>query len=72
MLINEKDKIALYLYIIAFLLGPLAESLAIYFGAWSYADPHLLGFSIWLPLVWGNTAVFYKRMNAFLVYLLRK
>jgi len=69
MLLNESDKIALYLFIIAFLLGPLSEALATYFGAWEYTNPHFLGFSIWLPFVWGNAGLFFRRINLFLNYL---
>lgn len=72
MLINERDRVALYLFIIAFLLGPLSEALAIYFGAWNYTNPHFLGFSLWLPFMWGNAGLFFRRINLFLNYLLNK
>jgi hypothetical protein len=71
MLINEGNKVAVYLYAVAFLLGPLAEAIAIYFGVWNYTNPHLLGFSIWLPFVWGNAGLFFRRINFFLNYLLK-
>lgn len=44
-------------YLGAFIGGPLAEAVMIYSGAWSYAEPHLLGFPLWLPFLWGNAAV---------------
>ncbi len=66
MLKNEGDASALYLYLVAFILGPLAEFAAIHFGAWSYANPHIFGFSIWLPFVWGNAGLFFRRAHLFL------
>jgi hypothetical protein len=66
MLKNEGDTAALYLYASAFVLGPLSEAVTIYFGAWSYADPHIFGFPIWLPFVWGNASLFFRRAHIFL------
>lgn len=56
---NKKD---LYLYIICFFAGPLSEAIAISFGIWAYTSPNIIGIPIWLPFVWGNAAVFIKRI----------
>jgi len=40
---------------------------AIYFGAWSYANPTMLGIPLWLPLAWGIAAVFVKRVAETLI-----
>ena len=69
---NEGDRVAVYVFGIGFVLGPLAEALAIHAGAWTYTDPHLLGFSVWLPSLWGNTGLFFRRLNLFVGYLFRK
>lgn len=39
------------------LLGPVAESLPIAAGAWSYANPQVLGMPVWLPLAYAMFAV---------------
>jgi hypothetical protein len=63
MVIAEQHRSAIVIYIVAFLFGPLSESLVIYFGAWSYAEPHIFNFPIWLPFVWGNAGLFLNRVN---------
>lgn len=47
-------------YFVTMLFGPLAESIAIYAGVWTYTTPVLLGFPLWLPFVWANTGLFIK------------
>lgn len=47
-------------YLVALVFGPLAESIAMHSGAWSYASPVVLGFPLWLPFVWANTGLFIK------------
>ena len=37
--------------------GPIAEAVAIHFGAWWYTTPQLIGFPVWLPPLWGLAAV---------------
>ena len=54
---NKEDAI---LYIIASVSGAVAESIAIAFGAWSYAIPDIGGIPYWLPFLWGIAAVFIK------------
>ena len=41
--------------------GTLWEINAIQLGIWSYSNPSFLGIPLWLPLVWGETAVVGKR-----------
>jgi hypothetical protein len=46
-------------YTAGFVLGPLAEAMAVHFGAWEYAKPLFL-VPIWLPCLWGIAALFVK------------
>ena len=41
-----------YFFIAAAIIGPVGEIVVIYFGAWSYANPTILGIPVWLPLAW--------------------
>jgi uncharacterized membrane protein YoaT (DUF817 family) len=56
----------LFLYSIAFVLGPAAEVVAIHFGAWEYAEPFLL-IPLWLPPLWRIAAVVMRRLAETLV-----
>jgi hypothetical protein len=66
MLAVEYTKTAIFLYIIVAILGPLAEVVAIISGVWVYTEPQIMGIPLWLPLVWGNSALFILRIHAFL------
>lgn len=66
MLMMELNKASVLLFIIGLIFGPLAEALVIYGGVWNYTSSHILGVPIWLPLVWGNAALFFKRTISFL------
>jgi hypothetical protein len=70
MLLVERSARYLAVFAIVLISGPIAEAIAIYFGAWSYASPVFLGFPAWLPLVWGNAALYIVRLKA-LVYSFR-
>lgn len=61
----EKHKSAIYIYVVAFCAGPLSEALVIYFGAWAYAEPYILGVPLWLPFIWGNAGLFIHRLNQY-------
>jgi hypothetical protein len=50
-------------YVGAALGGALSESIVIYFGAWAYTAPHLVFVPAWLPLLWGNAALFIIAMS---------
>lgn len=52
----------LAIYAVAFIAGPLAEALCIYFGAWSYNTPHILGVPIWLGMVWGAAGILFANL----------
>jgi len=61
-LIKWHTKSDLFFYFVAFVLGPLGESIGIYFGAWQYSKPFYL-IPIWLPLLWGIAALFIKNIS---------
>jgi hypothetical protein len=44
------------IYLVAFILGSIAEAIAVYFGAWEYSKPFYL-IPLWLPFVWGIAAL---------------
>lgn len=55
-------RVDLAFYCVAFVLGSLAEAVAVHFGAWQYGKPlHLI--PIWLPFLWGIVAVFVNRLS---------
>lgn len=64
MLAIDWNRRNILLYLAIFISGPIAESIAIYFGAWSYNNPALLGFPLWLPFVWGNAGLYVLRVKA--------
>jgi hypothetical protein len=39
------------------IVGPSAEALCVWAGAWHYANPTLLGIPLWLPAGWGCVTV---------------
>ena len=71
MLAIDWNKRTLLLYFLVFASGPLAESVAIYFGAWDYTRPVFLGIPLWLPFVWGNSSLYIIRLKAVIDLLLR-
>ena len=62
MLMKWHTKSDLFFYLVAFALGPLGESAAIYFGAWKYSKPFYL-IPLWLPFLWGICALFMKNIS---------
>ena len=56
-----------YFFITGAIIGPIGEIVAIYFGAWQYANPTFLGIPIWLPLFWGLAVVLIKRFSEIFV-----
>jgi hypothetical protein len=51
----------LFFYGTGFVLGPLGEAMAVYFGAWRYAKPQFL-IPVWLPFLWGIASLLVKRL----------
>ena len=66
MLVVDGNKKSIYLFLAAFIMGPLAEATCIYFGAWQYSKPFILGFPLYLPFVWGNASLYIKRIMFYL------
>jgi hypothetical protein len=59
MLWGQRTGATLLTFAIVALLGPVSELVAIAGGAWTYASPFgPIAVPLWLPLVWGNAAVF--------------
>jgi hypothetical protein len=61
MLYRWHEKSDLIIFFVAFVLGPAAEAIAVYFGAWKYVEPILL-IPIWLPFLWGTVVLFFKKL----------
>ncbi len=57
-LIKWKSKITLIVYLICGIIGPLAESIAIQFGIWSYSNSSIFDVPLWLFPLWGAAGVF--------------
>jgi len=47
-------------FLLAAILGPLGEFVAIGYGAWEYSLP-LLNIPLWLPLAWGIAGIYLKK-----------
>jgi hypothetical protein len=62
MLTRWHGKSDLIFYFVAFSLGPIGEAFAICLGAWKYSKPFYL-VPIWLPFLWGISALFVKRIS---------
>ncbi len=61
-LLQKKEMRELKLFIVISLGGAFAETVAIYFGTWSYALPQFIGIPLWLFPIWGLAGVFIKRL----------
>ena len=49
-------------FVVAAIVGPLAEIVCVHFGVWSYKNPSFLGIPMWLPLAWGLSIMVIKRI----------
>ena len=58
---HEKHDIIFFL--VGAILGSLGELVCVNYGVWRYENPSFLGIPIWLPFVWGLSAVFIKRVS---------
>ena len=56
----------LIFYFVAFIFGPLGETVAVSFRAWEYSESFYL-IPIWLPFSWGIVALFIKRLSEILL-----
>jgi len=45
------------LFVLGGIFGTLGESIVIVSGAWTYAQPHLFNFPVWLPFLWGLAGI---------------
>jgi hypothetical protein len=60
------------LYFCTFILGPLAEYLAMHFTSqWSYANPFVFGIPLFLPFLWGNASLLIVGLNNFIGRMLK-
>jgi uncharacterized membrane protein YoaT (DUF817 family) len=64
MLLVDRKKQNLILYFCVFVSGPIAEAIAVYFGAWNYTYPFIAGIPLWLPFVWGNSSLYIVQIKA--------
>jgi len=60
MVFIDSNKKTFKFFILVGLSGALAESVAIYFGAWQYQNDFIIGVPLYLPFVWGNAGIFIK------------
>lgn len=60
-LYHNKDD--LVFFIIGVLFDGLGEIMAVYFGAWTYAQPELWGIPLWIPIFWGTSFVLMRRIR---------
>ena len=60
---SKKDII---FFVLASIIGPLAEIVCIHFGAWAYFNPSAMGIPVWLPLAWGFAGLLTYRFALFI------
>lgn len=53
-----KNRETVILFILSGIFGTIAEAIIVYFGVWTYTSPNFMGLPYWLPLLWGDAAVF--------------
>lgn len=65
--------VTLYLWICVSLGGPVAEIVAIHFGAWHYSLPtHALMIPLWLSPCWGLAGIFFYNVSKRIESILNK
>jgi len=65
MLVIGKSKVELKTFIFCSFSGALAESLAVFFGSWTYKNPGILNVPLWLFILWGIASIFMVRVFLF-------
>ena len=63
MILLYMDRSDIYLFVACGLCGAMAESIAVFFGAWDYSRIDIIGIPIWLPILWGVAGIFIKRVD---------
>ncbi len=66
MLVRWHSRSDVLFFLVAAVMGPLGESVAVSFGAWQYALPWA-GIPLWLPLGWGIAVLYLKKTNEVLL-----
>lgn len=66
MLLIERSKQEVKVFIYCSVLGAISECIAVMFGAWTYENPNLFNIPIWLPLLWGIASTYIIRVYKFL------
>lgn len=57
-------KVGFFIWLTGVVLGPVAEIIAVWFGAWSYALPlPYVEIPLWLPATWGLAGLFFARIT---------
>lgn len=62
LLLSKNKRFETVIFLTGALFGPSMEAIAIRAGAWQYANPSFTGIPMWLPLLWGLTAVFLMKI----------
>lgn len=60
--IYDFEKKYLQIFVFIGLGGFIAEAIVVVGGAWTYHTQHFLGLPIWLPIIWGTSAVSIARL----------
>jgi len=58
-LLKWKSNMAIIMFFCGFIMGPIAEMIAIAFGVWQYAVTDLINVPWWLFILWGDAVVFF-------------
>ena len=66
MLLKWHTKKDLFFFFAAFVLGPIAEMIAVYNGGWKYSKSVSL-VPVWLPFAWGIALLIIKKLSDTLI-----
>jgi len=66
MLLVNKSKTELTVFLHCGFLGAVSEIIAVYSGAWEYSNDSFLGIPIWLPVLWTIASIFILRIAGFI------